>query len=255
MLLAVDIGNTNIVIGVFDGADIKEHWRLGTVKERTADEYGIVLSALLDNAGIKPGEITGGIVSCVVPQLKDTFTGLLSGKLGIEPLVVGPCVKTGMPILTDDPREVGADRIVNAVAAYAAHKGPLIVVDFGTAVTFDYVTPAGEYAGGAIAPGIDVSSDALFRRAARLPRVELRKPKTVIGKGTVESMQAGIFYGFVGLVEGLVERIKKETGTRPKVIATGGLAGVVSGESRVIDEVDEFLTLKGLRIIHESNIR
>jgi type III pantothenate kinase len=254
MLLAVDIGNTNIVTGLFKGGKLVRHWRVSTVKERTADEYGIMLSGLIEGSGSgRVDNIKGSIISCVVPSLKETFVEALSRYVGTKPLVVGPGTKTGMPILTDDPREVGADRIVNAVAAYAIYRSSLIVVDFGTAVTFDYVTAKGEYAGGAIAPGIAVASEALFQRTALLARVELAKPRHIVGKNTEESLKAGIFYGFVGLIDGIVERMKEEAGSNPRVIATGGLATLVIKESRTITDVDEFLILKGLKTIYEEN--
>ncbi len=254
MLLTVDIGNTNIVVGLFKGDELVRHWRLSTVKKRTADEYGIILSGLI--TGSAPGDldkIKGSVISCVVPSLTETFVETLSSCVGGKPLVVGPGIKTGMPILTDDPREVGADRIVNAVAAYSQYKSSCIVVDFGTAVTFDYVTEKGEYAGGAIAPGIAVASEALFQKAARLPKVEIGKPRHVVGKNTEESLKSGIFYGFVGLVDGIVERIKQESGSKPRVVATGGFAPLFVKESRTITDMDEFLILKGLKIIYEEN--
>jgi type III pantothenate kinase len=251
MLLTVDIGNTNIVMGLFKDGELERHWRVRTVKERTADEYGIMLSSLLEADTVN--NIKGSIISCVVPSLKETFVETLSRYVGTRPLVVGPGIKTGMPILTDDPREVGADRIVNAVAAYSIYRSSLIVVDFGTAITFDYVTKKGEYAGGAIAPGISVASEALFQRTALLARVEFAKPGHIVGKNTEESLKAGIFYGFVGLIDGIVERMKEEAGSNPKVIATGGLAPLVIKETRTITDVDEFLILKGLKIIYEEN--
>jgi type III pantothenate kinase len=254
MLLTLDIGNTNIVIGLFEGDELVRHWRLSTVKERTADEYGIILTGLITgSARCRLDKINASIISCVVPALKETFVKTVSRYVGTKPLVVGPGIKTGMPILTDDPREVGADRIVNAVAAYSIYRSSVIVVDFGTAVTFDYVTEKGEYAGGAIAPGISVASEALFQRAARLPRVELAKPKHIVGKNTEESLKAGIFWGFVGLIDGIVERMKKESGTKPRVIATGGFAPLFVKESKTITDMDEFLILKGLKIIYEEN--
>jgi type III pantothenate kinase len=254
MLLTVDIGNTNIVMGLFKGEELVRHWRMSSLRDRTSDEYGVLLGGLLSEAGPAAGvDVTGAIISCVVPSLRGTFVETLRRYAGSDPLVVGPGIKTGMPILTDDPREVGADRIVNAVAAYSICRSAVIVVDFGTAITFDYVTDKGEYGGGAIAPGIRVASEALFQNAAQLSRVEISKPGHVIGKNTQDSLRAGIFYGFVGLIDGTVERMKEESGTDARVFATGGLAPFIAKETRTVTDVDEFLILKGLRIIYEEN--
>jgi len=253
MLLVIDIGNTNIVFGVYRDDTLVNHWRVSTVLERTADEYAIVLNSILYFEKVRLNDIQSVIISCVVPPLLMPFQSICSGYIGVEPLVVEPGIKTGMPILYENPQEVGADRIVNAVAGYEKHKKALIIVDFGTATTFDYVTPKGEYAGGAIAPGIMISMEALFERASKLPRVELVKPREIIGKNTVNAMQAGIVYGYVSLVDGIVARMKETVGTKPRVIATGGLAGLVFQESLCLDEVDEFLTLKGLKILYEKN--
>ena len=253
MLLVIDIGNTNIVFGVYDDSKLLNHWRLSTVIQKTVDEYAILLNSLLYIEKIKLNEIDAAIISCVVPPLLIPFDILCRKYVGIRPILVEPGIKTGMPILYENPQEVGADRIVNAVSAYEKHKKALIVVDFGTATTFDYITPKGEYAGGAIAPGIMISLEALFERASKLPRVELVKPKTITGKNTVHAMQAGIVYGYVGLVDGIVRRMKEEVKTDPYVIATGGLSGLMYRESSSIDEVDEFITLSGLKILYEKN--
>ena len=254
MLFCMDIGNTNIVFGVTDGDQIRHHWRIRTEKETTADELGILVGTLFQWNGIKFEDIRNTIVSCVVPPLLNTVEEFSRRYFHVKPVIVGPGIKTGMPIKYDNPREVGADRIVNAVAAYEEYGTSLVVVDFGTATTFDYISKEGAYMGGAIAPGVIISCEALFQEASKLPRVEIfSRPKTVIAKDTVSSMNAGIIFGYAGLVDGIVNRIRKESGESPKVIATGGLASLVSEVSETIDHVEEFLTLKGLMILFKRN--
>ncbi len=253
MLLAIDVGNTNIVYGLFDGETLKHQFRVESSRARTADEYVVVLRQLLSMSGVPDGAVHGVIVASVVPSLTEPMVELARRGFGREAVVVGPGVRSGMSILYENPREVGADRIVNAVAAYERVKGGLIVVDFGTATTFDCVTPKGEYLGGVIAPGIQISADALFTRAAKLPRVEIAKPPKVVGRNTVNSMQSGIVYGYVGLVDGLVERLREELDYPCEVLATGGLASRIAPLSKTIGAVDDDLTLRGLRILYERN--
>jgi len=301
MLLAVDIGNSNIVFGVFEGDSLLFHFRMETRKARTEDEYAALLHGLFALHGVPfqaatpepflpsgstpqlpadeeisadrlrpafaaaelparsrtPVErgVSAGILATVVPPVLRSFRNLFSRYLGIEPVIVGPGTRTGMPVLYDNPREVGADRIINAVAAYERYRSGCLVVDFGTATTFDVVTPKGEYLGGAIAPGIGISADALFHAAAKLPRVDLVRPRTVIGRNTVSSMQSGLIYGYVGLVDGIVERMRSEVDFPLRVIATGGLAPLIAKDSRAIEACDEMLTLTGLRIIYERERR
>jgi len=253
LLFTVDIGNTNIVFGIFKDREIINHWRIGTDKDKTSDEYGVLFRNLLQINGIDLESITGAVVSCVVPTLLEVVLRTLRFYFKVDPIVVGPGIKTGMPILYHNPKEVGADRIVNAIAAFEEYRCSVVIVDFGTATTFDCVSDKGEYLGGSIATGILVSAEALFGSASMLPKVEIVAPKTVIGRNTVHSIQSGIVFGYAGLVDGIVERIKKEMGTRPRVIATGGLASLISSESNTIEIIDEFLSLKGLRLIYEWN--
>lgn len=253
MLLAVDIGNTNTVFGLFVGGDLRLDWRAETRVERTGDEYAALLRGLFELAGLRLEEVTAGIISSVVPPATAPIERFFNRYLKLTPLVVGPGIKTGMPILYENPREVGADRIVNAVAAYARFPQGAVVVDFGTATTFDVITDKGEYAGGVIAPGLMVSADALFRSTAKLPRVEVTRPKTAIGRNTVNSIQAGLVFGYAGLVDAIVKRIQAEAKYSPRVVATGGLGPLIAAESSTIEECDELLTLRGLQILHERN--
>ena len=253
LLLALDVGNTHTVVGVFSEKKLLAHWRVSTQRERTVDEYGVAIRTMLSLGKIDSSQIGGVAVSCVVPPLTPILERVARRYFDLDPFMVEPGVKTGIQILYDKPQEVGADRIVNAVAAFEKYGGPAIIVDFGTATTFDVISQRGEYLGGAIAPGIMISAEALFQRAARLPRVEIRKPEVIIGKTTVTSMQSGLYYGYVGLVEGILRRMKKEIGEKAGVIATGGLATVLAPETKMIDHVDPELTLEGLRLIYERN--
>ena len=253
MLLAIDVGNTHIMLGVYREENILVYWRLATRKESTEDELGMVIKDLLHNSRINLSDISLIAISSVVPPLMYSLERMANKYFNLEPLVVGPGIKTGLNIVTDNPREVGADRIVNAVAAYNLYDGPLIIVDFGTATTFCAVSKNGEYLGGVIAPGIGISLEALFDKAAKLPRVEIIKPLQVIGKDTVSSMQSGIVFGYVGQVDGIVRRMMKEFPEEPKVIATGGFAPMIARESETIYKVNSLLTLEGLRIISRMN--
>jgi type III pantothenate kinase len=253
MLLAIDIGNTTIALGVFKGEKLKATWRLSTDVHKLADEYAAVLLNLLTFKGLSFSDIDEAIISSSVPPMVTTLEELCQRYCGVTPLVVGAGIKTGVRILLENPREAGPDRVVNAAAAHRLYGGSLIVIDFGTATTLDAVSADGDYIGGAIAPGIGISADALFERAARLPRVELVSPKKAIGKGTVSAMQSGLIFGYVGLIEGIVTRMRKELGGKVRVIATGGLASVIAKETDVIEILDPDLTLVGLRLIHELN--
>jgi type III pantothenate kinase len=253
MLLAVDVGNTNIVYGLFEGETLVHQFRVESARGRTSDEYAVQLHALLAMHGVSAPSVDAAIIACVVPSLNEPMIQLVKRGFGRDPLVVGPGIRTGMAILIENPREVGADRIADAVAGFDKAKGGVVVVDFGTSTNFDCVTPKGEYLGGVLAPGLQISADALFTRAAKLSRVEIAKPAKVVGKSTVQAVQSGIVYGYVGLVDGLVERIREELGFPCAVIATGGLASLIAPLSKTIGEVDDHLTLTGLRILYDRN--
>jgi len=252
MLLGIDVGNTNTVIGALDGLEVVHLWRIST-QVRTTDEFGLTLVQLLDHEGISSEQVEGVAVCCVVPSVLYAIEKAARRYVDCDALVVGRGIKTGMRVRTDNPREVGADRIVNAVAAYERHGGPLVVVDFGTATTFDCVSADGDYVGGAIAPGYQISADALFTRTAKLPRVQLERPERTIGTNTVASMQSGLFWGYVGLVDGLARRCKEELEGEAKCVATGGLGRLIGGACDEIDTIDEYLTLAGLRLLWDLN--
>ena len=255
MLLTVDIGHTNIVLGLYDGAQLRDSWRAATDPRRTADEYAVTIYEFLARRGYRIEQIADCAVSSVVPALTPVFRDLAKRYWEIDPLVVSVDIDLGLRVLTDNPREVGADRIVNAVAAKALYGAPAIVIDFGTATTWDVVNADGDYIGGAIAPGVGISAEALASRAARLHRIELTFPPSAIGKNTDAAMRVGILYGYVGIVEGLTERIRRELGGNVRVIATGGLAGLIAAQTPVIERVDPDLTLLGLRLLWERNRR
>ncbi|UFJ40572.1 type III pantothenate kinase [Brevibacillus humidisoli] len=253
MLMVIDVGNTNMVLGLYIEEELSYRWRMATDRNKTEDEYGMLVRSLFGSVGLSFAQVEGVIVSSVVPPLNHAIERMCTKYFHQKPLIVGPGVKTGLNIKSEYPREVGADRIVNAVAGIHYYGTPLIVVDFGTATTFCYVDEHARYLGGAIAPGIGISTEALVSRAAKLPRIELTKPTSVVGRNTVASMQSGIYYGFIGQVEGIVRRMKAEANREPHVVATGGLADLIGSETDCIDTVDANLTLKGLRLIYERN--
>ena len=255
MLLAIEVGNTETTVGVFEDGELARHWRVATVPDRTADELALLLSGLLDHEELDFDSISGMAISSVVPRLTQSLRDMTARYLRVEPVVVGPGVRTGVPILTDNPREVGADRVVNAVAAFTRYGGPAIVVDFGTATTFDAVSERGELLGVAIAPGIQISVNALAERTAQLGRVELVKPRSVIGRNTIESMQSGIMFGTAGEVDTIVRRMTAELGGHAVVVATGGLAGIMLDVCETLEHHDPWLTLRGLRMVHDLNTR
>lgn len=253
MILVVDVGNSNIVLGIYKHRELLHHFRISTSRQSTVDEYGILTHNFFQMSGISTSDIEGVIISSVVPPLVNVLEEMCIKYVGKKPLIVGPGIKTGLNLRYENPREVGADRIVNAVAAIDQFNCPLVVVDFGTATTFDCIDGEGNYLGGAIVPGIGISTEALYQRASKLPRIELEKPKKVIGRNTIHAMQAGIIFGYAGQVDGIVERIKEEMQATPKVIATGGLAELIASETKTIEVVSPMLTLEGLRIIYERN--
>ena len=254
MLLAIDLGNTNLTFGLFEGDRLKHDWRLATRRDSMPDELGLVMVQLIRQDGIDPAGVDAVVVASVVPPLNASLLQAIERYFGHQPLMVGPGIKTGLKIHYRDPKEVGADRIVAAMAAFRKYGGPLIIIDFGTGTTYDVVSRDGDYLGGAIAPGMGISVEALYERAARLQRVELKAPATVIGRTTAESMQAGIIFGYTAQVEGMVARIRKELGEEARVVATGGFAGLIAAQTPVIEAVDQRLMLEGLRLIYELNV-
>ncbi len=256
MILVVDVGNTNMTMGVYQGEKLKATFRLTTRTPRTSDEYGILITQLLHNNGIDAGSLEGAIVASVVPDVMHALNGGLLRYTGIRPMNVGPGIKTGIRIVTEDPRAIGADRIVDAVAAYEKYGGPVLVLDFGTATTYDLITEAGEFAAGITAPGIRISSEALWTQTAKLPNIEIKKPKSILAQETITSMQAGLVYGQIGQTEYIIRKVKEESGIHDlKVVATGGLGKLIADETDAIDVYDSSLTLEGLRIIYHKNVK
>jgi type III pantothenate kinase len=257
MLLALDVGNTNTVLGLYrlegEKPELAAHWRVTTHRNQTTDEYGVLFVNLFEMNGMAPSQVHHIIISSVVPPIESTLRQVCEEYFHLQPLFIEPGIKTGMPVLQDNPADLGADRLVNAIAAFERYGGPCIVVDFGTATTFDVISARGEYLGGAIAPGLGISADALFSHAARLSRVDIKRPAKVIGTNTVTHLQSGLYYGYIGLVDGILERMVAELGAQPRVIATGGLARQISEDSRFISEIDDMLTLDGLLILFERN--
>jgi type III pantothenate kinase len=254
MLLAIDVGNTTVALGVFSGKKLVQDWKVRSEREKTSDEYGIMLLELLRASRLEPAAVKGVIISSVVPPLTPAFQSLSQDLFGLKALVVGPGLRTGMPILYETPLEVGADRVVASVAAYEKYGGPCIILDFGTATTFDAVTEKGEYLGGAIAPGVQISAEALYLKTAKLPRIEIVKPKKAIGRTTVASMQSGLYFGYIGLINNIIAEIKKELGEKAKIVVTGGFAARVGPEIKAVHHHEPHLVLEGLRIVYERNM-
>lgn len=254
MLLVFDIGNTQTVVGVFSGEQLIADWRLATDRQKTVDEYGILLKSLFRDGNLEINKVKAAVISSVVPPVTGLFEEMAIKYFSVKPLVVGPGIKTGLAFKYENPREVGADRVVNAVAAIKLYGPPLIVVDFGTATTFCAIAPNGEYQGGAVAPGLGISNEALFQRTAKLPRVEIEKPKSVIGKNTIHAMQAGLFFGYLGLVEGIISRMKAEMNCNPRIIATGDFVRFIGENTKMISQIEPHLTLHGLRFIYMLNL-